>query len=186
MILSKQYLNELVQKGIIQESISIKHSESFDTLSYDVFLSYSSGDKEYAIKVMQLLQQCGYTVYIDVADDSLNKNRVTAKTAKILAKRMDKCKGLLYLHSSRASVSKWCPWELGYFTGAKKFRCAKLPLKEKDNNPYEGQEYLEIYYYVDYATHKSSNENDFWVNNDNGDYVTLKQWLNGTEPYKHI
>lgn len=177
MILSKQYLNELVQKKHIsghRDFTQIKKSNE-----YDIFLSYSIHDKAYAIKTFNLLIKCGYSVYIDLMDKRMNRNNVNRKTAILLADVMGKCKGLLYLHSSASKVSKWCPWELGFVSGKRKFMCGTIPLVESSDEKYTGQEYLNIYKKIDYAKNNNNNTYNFWVNDDNNCYTTLRQWLDG-------
>lgn len=179
MILSKQYLNEIKSRKKVYDSISIFESKipKIET-KYDIFLSYSIKNCKFAIMVYQLLKQCGYSVYIDLYDNRLNRNKVNKKTANILANAMSRCKGLLYLHSSAASVSKWCPWELGYFSGKKNFMCANIPLTEKKSDRYDGQEYLQIYKQIEYSKSTKGNYN-FWVYDKSRHYVTLRVWLDG-------
>ena len=67
MILSKQFLNEQVQKRNLDERFSyggLFHSARQELDHYDVFISYSWNDRSYADKIVQLLEKCGYTVYI--------------------------------------------------------------------------------------------------------------------------
>lgn len=54
--------------------------------------------------------------------------------------RVSSC--LAYVHSANASESVWMPWELGYFDGFKPGFVWIVPLVEKSDKEYEGQEYL--------------------------------------------
>ena len=181
MILTKQYLNEQVQKRNIFEDYSFRDVFS----EYDIFISYSWNDVKFASLVMQLLENCGYKVYIDFEDNSLSRSNVTKQTALNLIDKMRKCKCLLYLHSPSASVSKWCPWELGCFSGMKNFRCAYIPLLNSADEYFKNQEYLKIYPYVDYETIANKDTYAFWVCENENNYVNLKQWINGKTPYAH-
>lgn len=183
MILTKKYLNEQVQKRIIDESINFSKRNERD--EYDVFISYSWNDRSFAYKVVQLLERCGYSVYIDYKDSELHRQKVSDATAKQLVGKMKKCKGLLYLHSPSASVSKWCPWEVGVFSGIKNFRCANLPLIEKDGDDFKSQEYLEIYPYVDYEKVSGKSTYEFWVCESDSKYISLRNWLSGNQPKEH-
>ena len=186
MVLSKQYLNELVQKKIIQEGFqyfSKRTKEERDT--YDIFFSYSYNDKDYALVIVQMLEQCGYSVYIDLKDSELDRNNVGIETVKKIAQSMDKCRGLLYLYSKASSVSRWCPWELGYVSGKKSFRCAKMPLIQNQKDTYEKQEYLEIYPTIEYAQISGTDKYEFWVFESANKYTILKKWINGEEPQIH-
>lgn len=184
MLLTKQYLNEVSAKLKFADSLFESKKELSE---YDVFISYSWNDKKFASKVAQLLENCGYTVYIDFEDQSLNRSDVNLKTVKRIAAMMDKCRGLLYLHSPSSSVSKWCPWELGYFSGKKKFRCLYLPLLDKQGEEFKNQEYLKIYPYGNYGKIAGKEVFEFWVNDQANDkcYTTLKRWLNGGELTLH-
>lgn len=182
MILTKQFLNEQKQKGILNESFARHKPQELN--EYDVFISYSWNDRQYAHLVEQLLKKCGYSAYVDFNDLALNRSNVSENTAKRLVEKMEKCKGLLYLYSPSSSVSKWCPWEVGVFSGIKNFRCANLPIIDKDTN-YKNQEYLEVYPYIDYATNTKTRREEFWICEDDDTYTTLKDWLNGGKPVKH-
>lgn len=182
MILSKQYLNQKVSSNLINENFKFQKT-IVDSREYDIFISYSWNDKEYAYKIVYLLENCGYKVYVDYKDLKLDRHKVSEKTARQLTLIMKKCKGLLYLHSPSASASKWCPWEVGYFSGIKDFHCANLPLIEKENDEFKNQEYLEIYPYIEYAKDSETQKFDFWVcdNNDKTNYTKLKRWINGSK-----
>lgn len=180
MILSKQFLNDQIQKRAITENFLygnfFYNRKKLET--YDVFISYSFRDQYYADKIVQLLEKCGYTVYIDYNDNRLDRSNVSEYTAKQIVREMNKCKGLLHLYSPNASISKWCPWEVGIFSGMKNFKCANLPLTEKQGEDFKKQEYLEIYPYVEYSRVRSTYGNEFFVHNGQYQYVTLKEWLN--------
>ena len=180
MILTKQFLNERVPQRILDENINFSQRKELD--SYDIFLSYSWNDRSFAYKVVELLKSCSYTTYVDYSDSQLDRRHVSEKTAKRLVEKMKKCKGLLYLYSPSSSVSKWCPWEVGVFSGIKNFRCANLPLVEVSGESFNGQEYLDIYPYVEYEKIKGKNEYQFWIFENSKTYTTLKDWLNGGKP----
>ena len=188
MILSKQFLNEQVQKRNLKENFrydGLFYEKRQELAQYDVFVSYSWNDRSYADKIVQLLEQCGYTVYIDYNDKRLDRNNVSEETAKRIIGEMKKCKGLLYLYSPSSSVSKWCPWEVGVFSGLKSFKCANLPLTQNSGDDFKKQEYLEIYPYVDYALIQNQNRYDFWVCESNSKYTSLRNWINGGTLREH-
>jgi hypothetical protein len=177
MILTKQFLNELKDQKKVHDSVSLLESRFQVQKHYDVFFSYSSHNQKFALMIVQLLQQAGYSVYIDVYDNRLQSKELNKNVAKILASVMNKCSGLIYLHSSSAKVSKWCPWELGYFSGKHKFMCANMPLTNNDEEKYEGQEYLNMYKQVEYEKIKGTSKYQFWVFDNSRHYVTLREWL---------
>lgn len=188
MILSRQYLNELVQKRVLKENFyygTYLGTPRPERDQYDVFISYSWNDRAFADKVVQLLEHCAYSVYIDYNDKRLDRNNVTEDTAKHIISQMNKCKGLLYLYSPSSSVSKWCPWEVGVFSGMKSFRCANLPLTQNTDDDFKKQEYLEIYPYIEYDAIAGKTIYDFWVCESNNKYINLRSWLNGSKPFLH-
>lgn len=189
-ILSKKYLNELVNKRVINERFSINDFNRVDndTKRYQIFFSYSYPDKEYAIKLVNLLEKSGFSVYIDLRDPTLSRAKETNRqTIERIAKVMNRCKCLVYMHTYSAKTSKWCPWELGYISGRTNFRCATILLIE-DKEEFPRQEYLEIYPYIDYEKSSESDVYTFWVNDldDKESYVSLMEFIeNGKNPYKH-
>lgn len=183
MILTKAFLNEQVQKRAIFESIDEQSLKIRD--EYDVFISYSSNDKNFAILIYQLLEKHGYTAYIDLNDPILNPQKVSDKTAERLIDKMRKCKGLLYLYSRSSSVSKWCPWEVGIFSGIKNFRCANLPIINNKGENFRNQEYLELYPYIEFEKIQDKDMYDFWVCESEVIYTNLRDWLNGGQLRSH-
>lgn len=117
-----------------------------ETDRFDIFLSHSMVDAELVLGIKVLLETEGQKVYVDWIDDqALERDRVTAKTADVLRKRMRQSESLLYVATENAPKSKWMPWELGYFDGFKNGGVAILPVLDKSDSPFEGQEYLGLY-----------------------------------------
>ena len=70
---------------------------------------------------------------------------MNATTAAHLRERMRRCHSLVYATSQNASTSRWMPWELGFFDGARgPERVAICPIETGTGN-YIGQEYLGLY-----------------------------------------
>ena len=181
MILSKQFLDSFTSRRTVMESLEcIQESDS-----YDVFISYSYNDKFFVKKIVSLLEECGYSVYIDYDDLRLDRKSVNEKTARRLVEKMKKCKGLLYIFSPNSKKSKWCPWEVGVFSGIKDFKCANLPLVEQNGDEFKNQEYLELYPYVDYAK-STKGYNEFWICESDSKYISLRKWLQGHVVCEHI
>lgn len=152
---------------------------------YDIFLSHSSKDKELIAGLKLILEDLGYSVYVDWNDDALDPNVVSPETAKILRERMKQCKSLVYAFSENASNSKWMPWELGYFDALKNSRVAVLPISQTAKYAYRGSEFVGVYYIVQINQVLNSNEKALWIHKGE-DYVNFKLWLNNNkEPYRH-
>jgi hypothetical protein len=58
---------------------------------------------------------------------------------------------LVYVHSENASLSKWCPWELGYFDGLRGGNVFIMPVVAGQRHTFDGQEYLGLYPYLEPA-----------------------------------
>lgn len=198
MILSKSYLLQEAERrniseyGTKKDQIIYENTEMhtrYDSVQkrkiYDVFLSHSSLDKKLVLTLVNLFNEAGYSVYVDwIEDTQLDRNNVNKNTAQVLRNRMNGSRGLSYVATDNAINSKWCPWELGYFDGKKNGRCCILPIMESQT--FQGQEYLGLYPYMQYAQISGEYRNEFWIYNQGTDeYVILRSWLDGSEPYKH-
>lgn len=200
MILSKSFLTQQAEKrniseyGTKREQIlyeNVELSTRYDSVNnskireYDIFLSHSSLDKKLVLTLVDLFNEAGYSVYVDwIEDTQLDRSNVNKDTAQTLRGRMNCSKGLAYVATSNSTNSKWCPWELGYFDGKKNSRCCILPIME--SNTFQGQEYLGLYPYIRYSMISGKNKYEFWVYNQGTDeYVILKKWLAGSDPYNH-
>jgi len=113
---------------------------------YDIFLSHSSEDAEEISGLRMLLKQEGLSIYVDWIEDSgVDRTNVTAENAEMLRQRMRHCRHLLYATSKAASDSRWMPWELGYFDGARQGSVGTIPLVDAPTTTFKGQEYLGLY-----------------------------------------
>lgn len=129
----------------------LKEEANTARTSFDIFLSHSKMDEKYVLGAKRILEEKGFTVYVDWIDDpQLDRSYVNKRTADYLRKRMKQCKLLFYLHTKNASLSKWCPWELGFFDGqtGSAERTFVFPLVHSGES-FKGQEYLELYPIVD-------------------------------------
>ena len=200
MILSKSYLSQQAERrniteyGQQKEQIIYENTDlsmRYDSVQkrnireYDIFLSHSSLDKKLVLTLVNLFNEAGYSVYVDwIEDTQLDRSNVNKNTAKVLRNRMNGSKGLSYVATSNSTNSKWCPSELGYLGGKKNGRCCILPIMESQT--FQGQEYLGLYPYLEYAMYSDKSKYEFWVNSQGSDeYTTLRSWLDGNEPYKH-
>ena len=151
---------------------------------YDIFLSHSSKDMDLIAGLKLILEDLGYSVYVDWNDNQLDPNNVTPETAKILRERMSQCKSLLYAFSENASNSKWMPWELGYFDALKNSRVAVLPITQTAKYSYKGSEFIGVYYVIQIAQIQNTYKEALWVY-DGDKYVIFSSWLLGYNPISH-
>lgn len=126
-----------------------------DRTQFDIFLSHSFEDRELVVGTKKLIEDRRLTVYVDWIDDALlDRSAVDRERADRLRTRMQQCETLFYAHTPNAALSRWCPWELGYFDALKAPDRQVYVLPVEDDQRYEGQEYLSLYETVDLATYK--------------------------------
>lgn len=169
---------------LLSEARSYQNSPQGAIKTYDIFLSHSTNDSEKVAGLKLLLEDMGYSVYIDwIEDPQLNRANVTKATAAVLKGRMHTCRSLFYAFSENSSGSKWMPWELGYFDGIKQ-KAAVLPIKAgaQSTDTFTGTEYLGLYHYITVGNDTSGRQR-LWVRESATKYVVYEQWLqNGTQP----
>jgi hypothetical protein len=144
--------------------------------SYDIFLSHSSKDADLVEGLKLVLEDKGYSVYVDWIDDpQLNRSNVNRETALLIKERMASSHSLIYAFSENGSLSKWMPWELGYFDGSKG-KAAILPIASNTtSDTYLGTEYLSIYNYVVAGAR-------IYVHESFARFVNYDAWLRGEKP----
>lgn len=155
-------------------------------LRFDIFLSHSIRDSEIVLGAMHLLEEGGFTVYVDwVVDPSLDRDNVNGATAEKLRKRMRQSDMLVYVHSNHSQKSRWMPWELGYFDG-RNGNVAVLPILPNSGNlSFVNEEYLQLYPKVDMIRLPGSKPSVF-VNKSKGtEYsggaTTLARWRDAAD-----
>jgi hypothetical protein len=145
--------------------------------SFDIFLSHSIKDAEIVLGTLAILEDFGFSVYVDwIVDPEMNREHVTPETAAILRGRMEQCQSLLYLKTDNSTDSTWMPWELGYFD-ALRGRVGILPIVQHSQDEFDGNEYLGLYPYVDVADIEKTGEQILWINRSQKEYGRLRQWI---------
>lgn len=148
---------------------------------HDIFLSHPFDDRELVLGVALIIEDLGYSVYLDWRDDpSLDRKSITGQTAGKLRARMKASRCLFYSTTENASNSKWMPWELGYKDG-NNTRVAILPVSRVVTSSYQGQEYLGIYPYVA-DDNDTEGKRRLWIHRNLTCYVNFDSWLEGHEP----
>lgn len=118
---------------------------------FDIFICHTSKDYK---EIMQLKAYFkikeNKEAYVDWIDDpELDRSDISEKTATRLQIRMQNSDKLYFVISKNSSVSKWMPWELGYFNGRKgKENILIYPIidnEEEEVFNFIGQEYLKLY-----------------------------------------
>lgn len=173
-LLKKSDLKSYKAKSVL--GLTSESSSAIDYETFDIFLSHSYLDKDLVFKLKNYLEDQKLSVYVDWIDDKqLEREAVNAETAERLRKRMKQCQSLLFATSSNSTVSKWMPWECGYFDGING-KIAVLPIADSDENSFDGQEYLGLYPYID------KTGTSIWVNSIKSGFCSLDDWLKGKSP----
>ncbi len=149
---------------------------------FDVFLSHASAEpEEIILGVKLLLEDRDLKVYVDkYSDPQLSPGRVTPETAEILRDRMRSSGSLLYIHSQHSKTSRWMPWELGFFDGFKG-DVGVIPVTRNQEEDFKGEEYLNLYPYVDITDSDKIATTSLWINKSAGTYARLDRWAKGVE-----
>ncbi len=172
---------EMRQQANIYKSKSRVLQDSYAAFNrfktYDIFLSHSSRDAELILGMKGILEDLGYSVYVDWVDDAqLDRSRVNKDTAATLRERMKTSKSLFYVTTESSVSSKWMPWECGYFDGFKE-KVAIVPIEKYPySNDYTGQEYLDLYPYCLQEKTKSG-LSKLWVHKDKSHYTLYDTWV---------
>lgn len=146
--------------------------------NYDIFLSHSSKDSEIILGIKGILEDLGYSVYVDwIEDRHMDRLSVSPSTAETLRRRMNNSKSLLYITTENAEDSKWMPWECGYFDGFRE-KVAIVPVKKNVlPNEYSGQEYLGLYPYCVREADEASGKDTLWVMKNRKTYLSYDHWV---------
>lgn len=116
--------------------------------SKKAFLCHSHADAEYVKGFIQLLKQENIDVYVDWQDSAMPQitNRETASKIQQKIKDLDY---FFFLATPNSVKSRWCPWEIGYADGVKRYESIFIiPTQDRNGNFY-GNEYLDLYQRVD-------------------------------------
>ena len=148
---------------------------------FNIFLSHSSAEpEEIILGVKSFLEDRGLSVYVDrYSDPQMSPDNVSRDTARILRSRMRNSEILLYIHSSYSKTSRWMPWELGFFDGLKG-KVGVIPVTRNQEENFKGEEYLNLYPYVDVEKGLKSNIDYLWISESSNRYARLDLWARGS------
>lgn len=167
-----------LQTTLLQKSARGLLTETASASSmFDVFLSHSSAEPDQLLLGVKLtLMDHGLSVYIDrYTDPELSPDQVTPGTAAKIRQRIEQSRSLLYLYSQHSTISRWMPWELGYFDGSKG-KVGILPVTQGEKLRFSGEEYLGLYPYLDETVGR------LWINSQTpGYFADFKGWIAGTD-----
>lgn len=118
--LKKVYPKEryVIPKTPAELEYRIENAKEQKIKTYDFFISHSSKDSDLVQKLIQYENKKGKNVFCDWINDSdyLKRNLLCDATLKVLEKRLEQSKNLLFVDSDNSKNSIWCKYELNFFT----------------------------------------------------------------------
>jgi len=177
------------RQGYVRASRSIlleASNQAAEDESFDIFLSHSSLDTDLVLGLKTQIETMGYSIYVDfVTDNQMERSEASKETAKLLKQRMENSRCLFFATSSNSSISKWMPWECGFFDGKKPNKVAICPISMIGTAySYHGQEYLALYPYVSKESPQGQSDEVLWINETSSKYERFDNWLLGHQPYE--
>lgn len=153
-----------------------------------VFISHKHDDLDELKGLLGYLSKNFNVIpYIDSMDNGMPEN-TCAETANRIKQAINGCNKFLLLATNKALSSKWCNWEVGIADKMKlpTNNIAILPMVDSINSLYLGNEYLEIYPYIDSVTDIYGMKRLNVVYRTTSGVkktVSLKDWLNNNTNY---
>ena len=148
-----------------------------------VFISHKHDDLEDLKDFISYLHK-DYNIipYIDSMDKGMPKN-TCAETATRIKSVIGNCQKFILLATNKALYSKWCNWEVGIADKTKlpTNNMAILPMKDNNSSFFLGNEYLEIYPFIEEVIDINNYRKYLAVSihTSNGlKRISLKDWLN--------
>jgi len=169
-------------KGIGREislltAIVKKVSNERTKYSTSIFLSHSHKDSELVEDIIAILNRLDISVYVDWLDKELTFPP-TGKTATHIKEAIKSNRKFILLASNNAINSKWCNWELGLGDAAKYLNNIALFPVAENSGTWLGNEYLQIYPYIDKSFKYLEFSDEYVLHYPNGKKVNLIEWLN--------
>jgi len=117
-----------------------------------VFLCHSHLDELLVTGLITLLEESGWTVYVDWKDAAM-PDQPTRETAARIKRKIVDLDFFLFLATANSMSSRWCPWEIGYADGTKDIERI-LVVPTTDGGRTHGSEYLQLYRRIEMSTLK--------------------------------
>lgn len=141
-----------------------------------VFISHSHKNKDLVEYLVALLKKMNVDVYLDWKDEELSYPP-SGETAEKIKSMIDNNNKFILLATNEGIESKWCNWELGLGDVHKYIEhIALLPVADNSGDWY-GNEYLQIYPYIDKNYKNLEMDDDYSVIFPDGKKIDFVQWL---------
>lgn len=161
-------------KSAIDKYIITDKAKNFFESS--IFLSHSHKDKDFVYLLFYIFRRLNIKVYVDWLDDDLTYPP-SSNTAEKIKKMIKENKKFIFLATNEAIISKWCNWELGLGDVNKYIdNIALFPVTE-NSGKWLGNEYLQIYPYIDKTYKPLRYDNGYKVIYPDGKKIDFVKWL---------
>ncbi|UFQ01702.1 toll/interleukin-1 receptor domain-containing protein [Pseudomonas fitomaticsae] len=126
------------------------NSQSARALGYKTaFLCHSHQDRTAVLGLLQVFREQGLHLYVDWMDSEMPAT-TNGDTARKIKNRIVEADLFLFLATPNSLASRWCPWEIGYADGVKRYESIfVIPTHERGVT--YGNEYVDIYRRIDEA-----------------------------------
>lgn len=146
-----------------------------------VFLSHSHNDEKFLPLIINILENHGATVYVDVKDSDLPETP-SVETAKILRSNLNACRKFIVFVTTASKDSKWIPWELGLGDGGKSPRSVAIipAAQDQGDQAWSEREYLGLYDRIVWGNFADQKPEWLVYNYHVNSAVKLADWLSRT------
>ena len=156
----------------------------------NIFLSHSQSDLRPAVHAIDILEQHGANVYMDVRDAEIASSSSDREIAMRLRRAIQQTRRLAVLVTENTSTSRWIPWEMGVADGISgPEKVAVFPFRRDSNaaSLWAEQEYFELYARVESVRYPPGSAPQWIVRIPNGtpsgNIRPLGLWLAESKPH---
>lgn len=147
--LKKVYPDEryIIPKTPMELEYRIENAKEQKIKTYDYFISHSYIDSSLVQKLILYENNIGKNIFCDWINDSdyLKRNLLCNATLKVLEKRLEQSKGLLFVDSNNSRNSVWCKYELNYYSELGKPMYI-IDIEDIENDKFEVKPFLDKWY----------------------------------------
>lgn len=120
----KKYLKKIypyetynIPKNPEELEYRIENTKEQKIKKFDFFISHSSKDSDAVQKLIVFENQQGKNIFCDWINDAdyLKRHLICEATLKVLEKRLEQSKELIFVDSEKSRNSVWCKYELNYY-----------------------------------------------------------------------
>ncbi len=150
----KEYLKKIypderytIPKTPMELEYRIENAKEQKIKNFDYFISHSYIDSSSVQKIILYENNNGKNIFCDWINDSdyLKRNLLCDATLKVLEKRLEQSKCLLFVDSNNSRHSVWCKYELNYFRELGKPMYI-ITIEDIENGKFEIKPFLDKWY----------------------------------------